>query len=416
MDWFYSPEISVAGKTAPLRVSEVSALIEELLGDSRLQDIWVKGEVTKFTRSSRGHCYFTLSEGNGQNIVAVISCVIWRSDAERLSFAPLDGMEVIASGSVTAYAPQGRYQLKVKDLLRAGIGEKYLLIEQWKKELAAEGCFAGERKRPLPAYPQRVGVVTSETGAVIHDIRTVISRRYPLEIIISPTAVQGEEAHREIAQAIRRLMDSVDVIIVARGGGSFEDLFCFNHPDVVRAIAACPVPVVSAIGHEVDVTLADLAADMRAATPSAAAELVVPDKKILLTQLGELKIQAGGVLLDRIERAKTMISDLRDRLRPLRFVKKVDERKQATADRADRLERAYRTRIGREHLILSEITTALEGRNPLSVLARGFCVAEKENRLVKSVDVLEQNDRLSIRFYDGRSHVIVERVEHDRIV
>ncbi len=416
MDWFYGPEISVPGKTAPLRVSEVSALIEELLDDSRLQDIWVKGEVTKFTRSSRGHCYFTLSEGKGQNIVAVISCVIWKSDAERLSFAPSDGMEVNVSGSVTAYAPQGRYQFRVKDILQAGIGEKYLLIEQWKKELAAEGCFAGERKRLLPAYPQRVGVVTSETGAVIHDIRTVISRRYPLEIIISPTAVQGEEAHREIAQAIRRLTDSVDVIIVARGGGSFEDLFCFNHPDVVRAIAACPVPVVSAIGHEVDVTLADLAADMRAATPSAAAELVVPDRKILLGHLDELKIQAGGVLLDRIERAKTMISDLRDRLRPLRFVKKVDERKQATADTADRLERAYRTRIGREHLILSEITTALEGRNPLSVLARGFCVAEKDDRLVKSVDLLEQNDRLSIRFYDGRSHVIVERVEHDRIV
>ena len=182
MDWFYSPEISGAGKTAPLRVSEVSAIIEELLGDGRLQDIWVKGEVTKFTRSSRGHCYFTLSEGKGANIAAVISCVIWKSDAERLSFAPSDGMEVVVSGSVATYAPQGRYQLKVREMLRAGIGEKYLLIEQWKKELFAEGCFAGERKRLLPAYPKRVGVVTSETGAVIHDIRTVISRRYPVEI------------------------------------------------------------------------------------------------------------------------------------------------------------------------------------------------------------------------------------------
>ena len=416
MDWFYSPEISVAGKTAPLRVSEVSAIIEELLGDGRLQDIWVKGEVTKFTRSSRGHCYFTLSEGKGANIAAVLSCVIWKSDAGRLSFAPSDGMEVVVSGSVSAYAPQGRYQLKVKEMLRAGIGEKYLLIEQWKKELFAEGCFAGERKRPLPAYPKRVGVVTSETGAVIHDIRTVISRRYPVEIIISPTTVQGEDAHREIAQAIRRLADSVDVIIVARGGGSFEDLFCFNHPDVVRAIAACPVPVVSAIGHEVDVTLADLAADMRAATPSAAAELVVPDRKILLLQTGDLKSQMGSVLLDRIGRAKMMVGDLRDRFRPLRFAKKVDDKKQATADYADRFERAFRTRIGREHLLLSEMNTALAARNPQAVLLRGFCVAEKDNRLVKSVDSLVQHDRLKIRFYDGRSHVIVERVEHDRNV
>jgi exodeoxyribonuclease VII large subunit len=416
MDWFYSPEVSVAGKIAPLRVSEVSALIEELLADGRLQDIWVKGEVSRFTRSSRGHCYFVLSEGKGANIVAVISCVIWRSDAERLSFVPADGMEVIVSGSISAYAPQGRYQLKVKDVLKAGIGEKYLLVEQWKKELAAQGCFAAERKRPLPVFPQRVGVVTSETGAVIHDIRTVINRRYPLEIILSPTAVQGDEAHHEIARAIRRLWDSVDVIIVARGGGSFEDLFCFNHPEVVLAIAASPVPVVSAIGHEVDVTLADLASDMRAATPSAAAELVVPDKKILLARLDEQKTRMGGLLLDRIEGTRTMVADLRDRLRPLRFARRLEDKKQATADAADRLERAFRTLIGRDRLLLSGEKTALEGRNPLAVLARGFCVAEKDDRLVRSVGALARNDRLRIRFYDGRSYVIVERVEHDRNV
>jgi exodeoxyribonuclease VII large subunit len=416
MDWFYSPELSVAGKTSPLRVSEVSAIIGELMDDGRLQDIWVKGEVTRFTRSSRGHCYFSLSEGKGADIVAVISCVIWKSDAEHLSFAPADGMEVIVSGSISAYAPQGRYQLKVRDMLRAGIGEKYLLIEQWKKELAAEGCFAIERKRLLPSFPARVGVVTSETGAVIHDIRTVISRRYPLEIVISPTAVQGEEAHHEIARAIRRLVSSVDVIIVARGGGSFEDLFPFNHPDVVRAIAACPVPVVSAIGHEVDVTLADLAADMRAATPSAAAELVVPDKKVLFRQLADLKEQIGGMLLTRTEQAGAMITDLRDRLRPLRFARRLDDKKQAMADTADRLERAFHTRMERGYLRLSELKTALESRNPLAVLARGFCVAEKDGRLVKSVNSLVNNDRLRIRFSDGRSDMIVERVEHDRNV
>jgi exodeoxyribonuclease VII large subunit len=228
--------------------------------------------------------------------------------------------------------------------------------------------------------------------------------------------VQGDEAHIEIARAIRRLWDFVDVIIVARGGGSFEDLFCFNHPDVVLAIAASPVPVVSAIGHEVDVTLADLAADMRAATPSAAAELVVPDKKILLARLDELKTRMGGLLLDRIEATRTMITDLRDRLRPLRFVRRLDDKKQATADAADRLERAFRTLIGRDRLLLAETKTALEGRNPLAVLARGFCVAEKDGRLVRSVGALARNDRLRIRFYDGKSHVIVERVEHDRNV
>ena len=428
MDWFYSTEKThaekpvdnipsekqpVDGKTAPLRVSEVTAIIEGLLDDKRLQEIWVKGEVTKYTRSSRGHCYFTLAEGRGANTVAVISCVMWKSDADHLPFTPSDGMEVIVSGSVAAYVPQGRYQLKVKEILRAGIGEKYLLVENWKKELAAEGCFTVERKRPLPAFPSKVGVVTSETGAVIHDIRTVIMRRYAVEIIISPTVVQGEEAHLEIARAIRRLKDSVDVIIVARGGGSFEDLFPFNHPDVVRAIATCPVPVVSAIGHEVDVTLADLAADIRAATPSAAAELVVPDKKVLKVQVNELKDQMGALLLERIGQAKTAVSDLLDRLRPQRLMRKVDERKQASADLADRLERAFATRLERERLLLSEITTALAARDPLAVLARGFCVTEKDGRLIKSVDALAPKDRLMIRFYDGRSHVIVERVEHD---
>ena len=188
-------------------------------------------------------------------------------------------MEVIITGSVRVYPPHGAYQIQVKEMTRGGAGEKYLLVERWKKELAAEGWFAIERKRPLPSFPTRVGVVTSETGAVIHDIRTVIARRYPVEIVISPTAVQGEDAHREIARAIERVAGRVDVVIVARGGGSFEDLFPFNHPDVVRAIAACPVPVVSAVGHEVDVTLADLAADMRAPTPSAAAELVGPGQE-----------------------------------------------------------------------------------------------------------------------------------------
>jgi exodeoxyribonuclease VII large subunit len=413
MDWFYSPDKPLAGKTAPLLVSEVSLIIENLLNDRLLQDIWVKGEVTKYIRSSRGHCYFSLSEGKGAKITAVISCVIWKADAERLSFTPSDGMEIIVYGSVSAYAPQGRYQLKVKEILRAGIGEKYLLIEQWKKELALEGCFAGERKRQLPAFPSRVGVVTSETGAVIHDIRTVISRRYPVEIIISPTAVQGEGAHEEIALAIRRLEESVDVIIVARGGGSFEDLFPFNHPDVVRAIASCPVPVVSAIGHEVDMTLADLAADMRAATPSAAAELVVPDKKVLMVQLYEYRFQIGALLLNRIEQAKEIVADIRDRIRPQRFIKRLEDRQQVTADLADRFERAFSHRTGREYLLLSEIKTALESRSPLAVLARGFCVAEKNGRLVKSVDTLVPDDRLKIRFYDGKSHVIVERVEHD---
>ncbi len=414
MDWFNRPDVAAVPERAPLRVSELSAIIESLLDNPLLQDILVRGEVTNYTHHARGHRYFSLSEKGGGNTAAVIKCVMWRSDAERLSFIPSEGMEVIVTGTVRAYAPHGAYQLQVKEIRKAGVGEKFLLIEQWKRQLAAEGCFSLERKRCLPAFPARVGVVTSETGAVIHDIRTVVGRRYPLEIIISPTVVQGEQAHTEIAAAISRIAGMVDVVIVARGGGSFEDLFPFNHPDVVRAIVACPVPVVSAIGHEVDVTLSDLAADLRAATPSAAAELAVPDRLVLISQVQDLKGRLNAALQDRVAWAWDEISDLRDRLRPQRFCRKLEERKQSIADLSDRLERAFSNLLGRERLLLAEMKTALDSQNPLAVLARGYCVVEKNGTVVKSADALTKGDRMNIRFYDGRSRVIVEEVEHER--
>jgi len=414
MDWFNRPDVTTVCEKAPFRVSELSAIIEDLLDNPLLQDILVRGEVTNYTHHARGHRYFSLSEKGGGNTAAVIKCVMWRSDAERLSFNPSEGMEVIVAGTVRAYAPHGSYQLQVKEMRKAGLGEKFLLLEQWKKQLAGEGCFSQERKRCLPTFPARIGVVTSETGAVIHDIRTVVGRRYPLEIIISPTAVQGEQAHREIANAITRLAGMVDVVIVARGGGSFEDLFPFNHPDVVRAIVACPVPVVSAIGHEADVTLSDLAADLRAATPSAAAELVVPDRIVLTTRLQELKSLLNASLQGRVAWAQDEISDLRDRLRPQRFCRKIEERKQNTADLSDRLERAFSTRLEREHLLLAEMNTALESRSPLAVLARGYCVAEKQGGVVRSAGAITKGDRMKIRFYDGSSQVIVEQVDHER--
>lgn len=415
MDWFNTPDEPVEKKApaAPLLVSELSAIISGLLDDPRLQDVRVRGEVTNYKHHGSGHRYFSLSEKGGGSTAAVIKCVMWRSDADRLAFRPGEGMEVVVTGSVTLYAPHGAYQLRVRSMEKAGLGEKYLLLEKWKKELAEEGLFSAERKRQLPLFPSRVGVVTSETGAVIHDIRNVINRRYPVEILISPTAVQGEEAHGEIAAAIRRLSGLADVVIVARGGGSFEDLFPFNHPDVVRAIACCPAPVVSAIGHEVDVTLADLAADVRAPTPSAAAELVVPDRNTLRLQLMELRGLMGSALLGRLAWEKEEISGLRDRLRPRRFAQKIEERQQFTADLAERLERAVSTRLERESLLLAGMRMALESHNPAAVLSRGYCVAEKDGTIVKSTKRLAEKDRLRLRFYDGRSQVIVERVDHD---
>lgn len=416
MDWFSTMEEPPCSRSAPLLVSELSAIIGDLLDNPRLLDIRVRGEVTNYKHHGRGHRYFSLSEKGGGSTVAVIKCVMWRSDADRLTFTPREGMEVIVSGSVTVYAPHGAYQLQVKKIEKAGLGEKYLLVEQWKKELAAQGLFSSERKRELPVFPVKIGVVTSETGAVIHDIRNVVERRFPVEIIISPTAVQGEGACRDIAAAILRLAGLVDVIIVARGGGSFEDLFEFNHPDVVRAIAASPVPVISAIGHEIDVTLADLAADMRAPTPSAAAELVVPDRNVLGLMLQELRVRMDTALLGRVAWAKEETTGLRDRLRPQRFLRRLDERKTAIADLADRLERGISGRLERDRLLLAELRAALVGRSPRAVLARGYCVAEKEGRVVRGAKNIEKGDRLKLRFYKGNSDVTVEHVDHDGIL
>jgi exodeoxyribonuclease VII large subunit len=414
MDWFHTPDDQKEGRAAPLLVSELSSLIQDLLDDPRLQDVRVRGEVTNYKHHGSGHRYFSLSEKGGGSNAAVIKCVMWRSDAGKLAFLPEEGMEVIVTGSVTVYPPHGSYQLRVRSMEKAGLGEKYLLVEKWKKELSAAGLFDTTRKRALPIFPARIGVVTSETGAVIHDIRHVVERRFPLEIIVSPTAVQGEGAHQEIAQAIQRVEACVDVVIVARGGGSFEDLFEFNHPDVVGAIAACRVPVVSAIGHEVDVTLADLAADVRAPTPSAAAELVVPDRQELRLRLQEDRSRMSAALEGRLAWAREEILALRDRLRPGRFARKIEERQQYAVDLAARLERAVQNRIACERLILNGMKAALEGQNPLAVLARGYCVAEKDGTLVKGTGAIRKNDRLRIRFFDGSSRVIVERVDHDR--
>lgn len=394
-----------------LRVSEISDIIGGLLSDPRLNGCYVRGEITNWKPSATGHRYFSLSEKDGDHTV-MLNCVIWRSDAVRLAFSPEDGMDVIAFGSIGHYAPQGRYQFYIRDLHHAGAGDKYLLVEHWRRELAAEGIFAPERKRQLPSHPVRIGVVTSGTGAVLQDIRNVIGRRYPVEIIVSPTAVQGEGAHTGIAEAISRIDGLVDVIIVARGGGSFEDLFPFNHPDVVRAVAACRTPVVSAIGHEVDVTLCDLAADIRAPTPSAAAELAVPDRAILKEALSTHSRQLRTVLLARAGRAEEILSDLRGRIHPRRMEQMIRELREEAQAVSERLVRSFSNRCERERLKLGQISATLGAHNPLALLSRGYIVAEQDGRAVRSAESLAPGAGLRLRFADGRARVRVEEVTH----
>ena len=395
-----------------LRVSEVSGIIVDALDIPALQNIWIRGEITNYKPQPSGHRYFSLSETIHQS-ASVLSCKMWQSYARTLDFEPRNGMAVLAFGSVEVYEPYGTYNLIVREMRQAGEGEKHLLVERWKKELAAEGLFAAERKRPLPLFPRRVGVVTSSSGAAFRDICTVIARRYPVEIVLSPTPVQGEGAHREIAAAIRRLAGRVDVIIVGRGGGSFEDLFPFNHPEVVRAIAAAPVPVVSAVGHEVDWVIADLVADCRAATPSAAAELVVPDRAEIGRDLAGLRDRLRTGLMKRAVRGREVLEEVKIRLHPRRLQRRVDDLHERVVDADGRLRGGITRRVERGRLEFAGLQATLAAHSPLALLARGYCIVEKGGRPVRSAREIAREDRLRLRMKDGGGQVRVEEVYHD---
>lgn len=398
-----------------LGVGELAVIIDDLLLDERLVECFVRGEVTNYHRHSSGHRYFSLSEDHGGE-TATVPCVIWRRDAERQRLELEDGQSVIAFGSIGHYAAGGRYQFYVREVEQAGIGERYLLVERWRRELGAEGCFAEYRKRALPRYPVRVGVVTSPTGAVLHDIMNVLRRRFPVELVLSPTAVQGDGAELEIAAAIRRIDGLVDVIVVARGGGSAEDLHPFNHPAVVRAVAACSTPVVSAVGHEVDVTLCDLAADLRAPTPSAAAELVAPDRAVLLEELRLARRRLVDVLHGRWERADDEVRDLRDRLRPARLAFRIDRRREELAELDSRLERGRTRVLERRRAELTGLGAVLRARSPFEPLARGYALVERDGHQVRAAATLVPGDRVTARFGRGRARLIVEEVCDDEDV
>jgi len=447
-----------------LRVSEVSRMITRLLEDESLQNIWICGEITNFKRHSSGHLYFSLSEQVAGK-ESVVSCTIWRNAARYLDFTPDDGMEVRAYGSISHYEPGGRYSFQITQMRPAGAGERALLIEKWRREMAAKGWFSPERKRTPPKYPVRIGVVTSATGAVIHDIRNVISKRFPAEIILSPAMVQGATAHEDIARAIIRVQDMVDVLIVGRGGGSHEDLFAFNHPCVVEAIVTCPVPVIAAIGHEVDITLADLAADVSASTPSHAAEQCVPDRVSERDALMHMKRRMSLQLVNRLESAQEDLNYVRDRLSMARLLREIRIRQEALADITDRMIRGAQSTMDRASFRLAELRGRLEGRNPLvflkreiperkaflselkerlisgaegrlqteracisslsgiikargpdAIFAAGYCMVSSAGTVIRSCTGLAPGDRIQIRFKDGNADATVTQVYHDKEV
>ncbi len=383
-----------------VRVSELNRRVRSLLdADTALADVWVEGEISSPSFPASGHCFFTLKDAASQ-----LRAVLFRDDLARSAVRPQHGMAVICHGRVRAYEAQGVYQLYVESLTPAGAGDLHARYEQLRARLAAEGLFDERRKRPLPRWPRRIGVVTSPVGAVWQDIRNVIRRRYPLvELVLSPTVVQGDVAAPAVVRALQRVYarPAIDVVILARGGGSLEDLWAFNDERVVRAIVASPVPLVVGVGHESDVTLADFAADLRAPTPSAAAELVVPDGTQLPAILGRLRDRASSALLARLADRRAVVQNEGRAL--LGAAPDLGAARQQAGDLLDRGQRSLQQRMSRERAVLDGVRAGLRALGPAATLARGYAVARRpDGTIVRSSREVAVGESLEIILGAGR--------------
>jgi len=388
-----------------LTVTDLTRKIKQIL-ESGFPSIAVQGEISNFKRHSSGHLYFTMKDESAQ-----LPCVMWRSRATVLSFTPEDGAKVIAAGRITVYEVRGTYQLDVQSIRPLGAGELQAAFEKLKKKLEGEGLFDPARKRPLPAYPKRIGIVTSPTGAVLQDMKNVFRRRFPgLELIMIPVRVQGAGAAAEIAEAVDDLSRyaSIDLVIVARGGGSMEDLWPFNEEVVARAIARCRVPVVSAVGHETDFTIADFVADVRAPTPSAAAELVVPDRREILENVADswYRIQQSvlGIVSDKRERIHNLLNSYA-------FNRPVDLLRQHS-QHADETLRALHRVAAHAFALTSARQGSLDQRlkalDPRLALRRGYAIVRKDRSIVSSTVQVHGGDSVDLEFQDGRVRSTIE--------
>lgn len=393
-----------------LTVTQVNTYIKALLDESvPLRNIYISGEISNFTHYYRtGHLYFTLKDESSQ-----LKAVMFSSNASRLRFQAENGMKVICRGRISVYSKSGEYQLYVDDMQPDGVGALSLAFEQLKKKLSQEGLFDEAHKKPIPPFPSKIGVATSNIGAAVEDIKNITARRYPLaEIIICPTVVQGENAPADIVRSIKMLdgFDGIDVIILGRGGGSAEDLWAFNSEEVARAVFACETPIVSAVGHETDFTICDFVSDLRAPTPSAAAELVCPDINKLYSDLSVKKNALDFYITNRIE---TLEQDLCDITQNGAFAD-AESFFAAYQDNlevlSERLNDAFSFTIDDKEKKFLNASARLEALSPLSVLMRGYCVASKNGKAVKSKKDIKKDDELTLRFADGRVDISVGEV------
>jgi exodeoxyribonuclease VII large subunit len=398
-----------SGADQPYSVSEVTGRIRTLLEqETEFQDLWVEGEISNFHRASSGHIYFTLKDAGAQ-----LGAVIWRSQARQLNYMPQEGDQAVAHGHIGLYEQGGRYQIYVDALQPAGRGSLYQEYERLKAKLEAEGLFDRARKRALPPFPACLGVVTSPTSAAFQDVLNVLRRRYPLvRVLLAPTLVQGERAPAQIVRALDYLnaRDDVDLILVVRGGGSIEDLWAFNDERVARSIAASRIPVVSGVGHETDVTLADFAADRRAPTPSAAAEVATPDARELGAALDQVDTRLRQAMTQQLATRREQLTMLERTLRYLSPRAKIADARQRTDDITVRLDAAARRQITWQRQRVEGLTARLASVSPESVLRRGYAIIrERETGAVLiSAGQAEVGLGLSLQFHDGELPARVE--------
>ncbi len=388
-------------------VSEITHELKDLV-EVGFPDVFVLGEISNCTRAGSGHVYLTLKDE-----LAQLRAVIWRGTASRLKFDLEDGLEVVAGGSIEVYAARGTYQLIVKQLMPRGIGTLELAFRQLQQKLEAEGLFDIERKRPLPRFPRKVALITSPTGAAVRDMLQVMTRRWRgCDIVILPVAVQGQGAAQQIADAFQMVerVPGVDVVITGRGGGSLEDLWAFNEEVVARAIFNCSLPVVSAVGHEIDVSISDLVADRRALTPSEAAELVVPETREVQEILDRSRHRLLSGLTGRAERARMQLDAIASRPVFTRPLQRIHDLMTQIDELEARLKRSVARVVDSRANVLSTATAALQALNPLGVLARGYSVTRNDDNgtILRNADEIELGSMIKTQF---ESSSIVSRVE-----
>jgi exodeoxyribonuclease VII large subunit len=390
-------------------VTELTRYLKNLLdADELLSDVWVQGEISNFSRPSSGHLYFTLKDGG-----AALRCVVWRSTAIRLRFAMQNGLAVEAHGAISIYERDGAYQLYVDAVRPAGEGRLFQEFLLLRSRLEAEGLFDPERKRPLPERPARIGIVTSPTGAALQDMLNTLRARYPLaEVVVSPCSVQGEAAPDEIVAALRCLSRAPrpDVIIMARGGGSLEDLWAFNDERVVRAIVASPVPIVTGIGHETDFTLSDFAADLRAPTPTGAAVLCTPDQADMKSELLGAQARLASAMLYCTSRRWQDLDSLRQRLAYASPERQIQAANVQVAELRSRQARSFGHLLQLQRARLDGLHSRLAALNPTAVLQRGYSLVQRpDGTLVKAAAGVHPGEIIHVQMLDGKLITQVER-------